>query len=880
MRNVAAHPSARNDAFANRAHRWGRKLKTHWLAQPLLENPTRLGIPLLLALGLLTGMTVHLKSGYDRAYEQASLTLDMSLRVVEQGWSQKTSIDEEPQARLTRLMQGLPSSLSNDVNAIVFNENGSVIAHSIPRAHMRRLFEHAPVSLPEGINDNQIQLPNGKQALIRSVPLFKSGEIIAKSGEHLVLLQLEESILEGWKIYFYAQALMITLTFIGLLFAGYTFVRQRLHIQSAHQTCHTLQKRMDHALESGQCGLWDWNIAQGYIGWSPSMYSLLGQRQQGKTLSYGDVRALLHADDENLYDVANRMAQEGYSHIEHDFRMQHAQGHWVWLRIRAHLIRGGMSISGPVCTHLLGVAIDVTEHKMLLERTETSDMRLRDAIEATSEAFVLLDAQKRLVLCNDRFQSMRQLSDAHVRVGTPWLHIVGASAMPVTEHHVHNGEDEVSGARTTEVELADGRWFKINERRTRDGGYVSIGTDITALKRHETQLVTSEQHLMQTVVQMQSTQRQMEAQAQQLTDLAEKYLEQKAQAESANHAKAEFLANMSHDLRTPLNAIIGFSDMMENEIFGALGCLKYVEYCHDIKASGQYLLSVIDDILDMSRIEAGRVRLIRQPLNAAYVLENCLSAIEPLLQEKGLLVTARVSDLCEVNADERALPKILINILQNAAKFTPFGGEIKIRVRKTDSAVNFAIEDNGRGIPREALERIGQPFEQGIGHALHAQKGSGLGLAIARSLTEMHGGVLRIKSTEGVGTVVLVHIPHVMSAQNLLHGSVEDSEMTRFEDTQLPLPILDMDPPAPYPPREAAFGERNFTLQGHNLHAYEAEIASAFEHSAGEIDDLRTNIVPINSRNLDIKHLDVRQVSSTEKSSATNRGSVRWIKVS
>ena len=142
---------------------------------------------------------------------------------------------------------------------------------------------------------------------------------------------------------------------------------------------------------------------------------------------------------------------------------------------------------------------------------------------------------------------------------------------PVVQHQLVRDERQDAGARTFEAQLADGRWLQINERRTKDGGYVSVGTDITALKRHEEQLVESETQLIATVSDLKQSRQTLEAQAQQLADLAERYLDQKAQAESANRAKSEFLANMSHELRTPLNAIIGFAEVMESGIFGTLG---------------------------------------------------------------------------------------------------------------------------------------------------------------------------------------------------------------------------------------------------------------------------------------------------------------------
>ena len=289
---------------------------------------------------------------------------------------------------------------------------------------------------------------------------------------------------------------------------------------------------------------------------------------------------------------------------------------------------------------------------------------------------------------------------------------------------------------------------------------MSVGTDITALKRHEHRLVESEKQLIATVLDLQQSRQKLEAQTHQLADLAERYLDQKAQAESANRAKSEFLANMSHELRTPLNAIIGFAEVMESGIFGALGSGKYEEYCRDIRSSGEYLLSVINDILDMSRIEAGRVSLAKRPVDVKSSIERALRLVSEQVRGKNLTVTVDVvPDDITVQADERGLHQILVNLLQNATKFTHDGGRITVRTRLAVDAVNIYVEDNGIGIPQHALEKLGRPFEQVETEFSKSYKGSGLGLAIARSLAELHGGTLRIKSQEDVGTIVLVHLP-------------------------------------------------------------------------------------------------------------------------
>ena len=216
---------------------------------------------------------------------------------------------------------------------------------------------------------------------------------------------------------------------------------------------------------------------------------------------------------------------------------------------------------------------------------------------------------------------------------------------------------------------------------------------------------------------------------------------------------------MSHELRTPLNAIIGFAEVMQSGIFGALGSEKYAEYCRDIRASGQYLLTVINDILDMSRIEAGRFRLKKREVSVDAAIEKALRLVRERARTKKLQFTVELLPNATVPADERALQQILVNLLDNAVKFTPEGGRVGIRTRSAGDAINIYVEDAGIGIPKDALAKLGRPFEQVETEFSKSHKGSGLGLAIARSLSELHGGGLRIRSQPGLGTVVMVHLP-------------------------------------------------------------------------------------------------------------------------
>jgi two-component system, cell cycle sensor histidine kinase PleC len=553
-------------------------------------------------------------------------------------------------------------------------------------------------------------------------------------------------------------ALTVTLsatTGFVVLILGFAFHWQATRAREADQIYETVRSRIDTALNRGRCGLWDWDLARGRIFWSHSMFAILGLKPRDTLLSFGEVNGLVHPEDIDLYGLAAQLADATATLVDHAFRMRHANGNWVWLRARCELVQQSGD-SGP---HLIGIAVDITEQKTLVERTVEADLRLRDAIETIPEAFVVWDAQNRMVLCNSNFQELHNLPDESIKAGASYESVVAAGRKPVVRSKV-TSEGQSPGARTFEAQLDDGRWLHISERRTKDGGYVSVGTDITNIKRHEEKLMESERRLMATVADLRHSQQKLERQAEEVADLAEKYAEEKTRAEEANQAKSKFLANMSHELRTPLNAIIGFSEIMESSMFGPLGSDKYREYCSDIHQSGQYLLDVINDILDMSKIEAGRIRLDAEPVDFEPFLNDAMRVVSGRVNDKRLKLTARIRRDISLTADHRLLKQIILNLLSNAVKFTPEGGRITIRARATAGGwVSVSIADTGIGIPEDALARLARPFEQVESQLTKSHQGSGLGLAIAKSLTELHQGTMRIRSTPGRGTMVLLRLP-------------------------------------------------------------------------------------------------------------------------
>src|SRR6195952_5242730 len=589
-------------------------------------------------------------------------------------------------------------------------------------------------------------LPNGGSALATLRP------VRALPGQVIVIQEKIESL---WGS---DAALSVTLsatTGFVVLILGFAFHWQSTRAREGDLINDAVRGRIDTALNRGRCGLWDWDLSRGRIFWSQSMFTMLGLETRSDLLTFGEVNALVNSDDIDLFTIAGQLISSQIGHIDQSFRMRHTDGHWIWLRVRCELSQGASNAG----LHLIGIAVDITEQKSLAEKTVEADLRLRDAIETIPEAFVLWDSEDRLVLCNSHFQRLHRLPDSAVTPGTSYETVIEVGSMPEVRTRLQETSAQAPGARTFEAQLDDGSWLHISERRTKDGGYVAVGTDITRIKEHEQKLVDNDLRLRATVIDLKRSQTTLEAQAIELVDLAQKYSDEKNRAEEANQTKSKFLANMSHELRTPLNAIIGFSEVMGSGMFGTLGSEKYAEYCHDILTSGHYLLEVINDILDMSKIEAGRMKLDLETLDLAQTLAESLRVVSGRADDKHLALGTDIEGSIPVVADRRAVKQIIVNLLSNAVKFTPDGGKVTVRCRRRRNAVVLMIADTGIGIAPQSLLRLGRPFEQVESQLTKTYHGSGLGLAIARSLTNLHGGTMKLRSKLGTGTVVYVALP-------------------------------------------------------------------------------------------------------------------------
>jgi two-component system cell cycle sensor histidine kinase PleC len=506
------------------------------------------------------------------------------------------------------------------------------------------------------------------------------------------------------------------------------------------------EERFRVAVEAARCGIWEWRLDSGEIYMSDITGAMLGWGGGGIASTEQVLERVAPEHRERVRQALLAAATHGAFDVS--FRVSHPDGGATWIDARGQAV--GERSDGRF-VRLVGVALDVTEERIAQVRAQAAEVRLQGAIESVPEAFALWDRQSRLVLCNQNFRRFFAMPPRMLKPGASRQSVERLMRLAYRQE-----SPAPPGEEGREVELSDGRWVQIAERRTGDGGFVVTCVDVTALKQQEETRRLNEEQLQRAVVGL-------ERSREEAAELAQKYAAEKVRAEAANRAKSEFLANMSHELRTPLNAINGFSEMMVAEMFGPLGDKRYASYVQDILSSGQHLLALINDVLDMSKIEAGKMDLRFEPVRLDELATDTMRLIKNRAETAGLSVVIDVPMLPDVEGDYRALKQVLLNLLSNAVKFTPRGGKITLKAEGRSDAmgerVKISVRDTGIGIAPNDLARLARPFEQIESQQSKTQQGTGLGLALSKSLIEMHGGMLEMESQPGLGTTVSFLLP-------------------------------------------------------------------------------------------------------------------------
>ncbi len=574
---------------------------------------------------------------------------------------------------------------------------------------------------------------DGQKLAVGLVTLFSGDLVVYQMGE----LAIDNAAWTRTLVFF------VLMTIAPLLVAAVLVVillNQMSGLRNTREALTDSDARFRLAMEGARSGVFDWDLNTEQVLVTDSLARMFG-RQKGATTPVSEFLNMVHVEDREKLKSALRGAPTS-GEIDIEFRAANLP---VWFQARGRPWQGqGQQNSGRV----VGVAIDITEQIGAQSRLNAAETRLRAALESMSESFVVWDARRRLIMCNRKFSDFFGIEQKYLRAGIAYEELEMMAARSIKA--VHDGRDD----GTVEMELVDGRWVHLSERKTAEGGLVGIGTDITAMKMQETLLVKNEAELIASVSDLETSQTR-------ISELAGKYQQEKIRAEEANRSKSEFLANMSHELRTPLNAINGFSEIIQKEMFGPVGDARYIEYVGDILTSGQHLLNLINDILDMSKIESGKMTLSTETIYCDEMVEQCLRLVRGKAVESNLQLTSEVEDVPDIEADPRAIKQVLLNVLSNAIKFTPDGGTVNIETL-TDPAtggVIFKVTDSGIGISKQDLPKLCTPFSQIESQHSKSHKGSGLGLALTKSLINLHGGEFIIESEIGTGTVVTVRLP-------------------------------------------------------------------------------------------------------------------------
>ena len=488
------------------------------------------------------------------------------------------------------------------------------------------------------------------------------------------------------------------------------------------------------AEELARFGHWRWVKGEPSPKWSPGVARILGRSVSGMPQDGDWYEHLVHPQDRDELLSKFIDAFESHAPIHCTTRFRTSDGNWRYIKIHAYSELDARDEIGA----LVGLAEDVTEEVQAEEALRTSEARYRLLTEEASDVVAQYALDGTIVYISPSVQALLG-HPAESYIGTSLaldlVHPDDMTWMSPAFKELGQGRDMVRFEYRARHASGDYVWVETTMRATYGLGetgdrieIIGITRDIDARKAYEREL-----------------------------------MEARERAETASRTKSRFLANMSHELRTPLNAIIGFSEILNLQMFGALGHDRYKEYAQLINESGQLLLDLISDILDMSKIEAGKYELHPEEGELKHIAEATIRLVRARADEnrQKLDLVVPGADPLPIVADIRAVKQILLNLLSNAVKFAPAGGTITVRIEQQDEGYVLSVTDTGPGIPASQIERLGRPFEQISSNASVAQQGTGLGLALVRSLARMHGGNFRIESEVGQGTTVTVDLPAV-----------------------------------------------------------------------------------------------------------------------
>jgi two-component system, cell cycle sensor histidine kinase PleC len=521
------------------------------------------------------------------------------------------------------------------------------------------------------------------------------------------------------------------------------------------------------AIEGSGDGIWDWDVSENKFYMSRRHKEIFGYADDEISDNVDDWLALIHPDDLALHksSMAAHLRGERDSY-DTELRILRKDGTWCWAYVRG---RGVRNQSGRI-NRVAGAASDISERKAVEfagadaeSRARRAQNRLADAINVSADGFALFDSDDRLEKSNTKFAAAIGDIPGGIHEGLLYAELIAILAETI----VLDDKGETSSTwfdrqltyherpeGSVVIQNSAGRWYNLTERKTNDNGTVLMLSDVSAIKR-------AEQDMQNRLLDLQAAKLVSDRQSEQLQTLAEQFASAKEEADAASRTKSEFLANMSHELRTPLNAVMGFSEVIKNELFGPVGVAQYKQYADDIYESGAHLLAIINDILDLSKVEAGKFDLNETEIQVPELCRSVIHIVKGRADEAGIMLIKRIPENPPyLLADPRSLKQMLLNLMSNAIKFTSSGGTVDlVATIVEDGGFRFDIRDTGVGIAPEHFDTVLSPFGQvDTAHARDHQ-GTGLGLPLVKAFIEMHGGHIEIESELDAGTTVSLFFP-------------------------------------------------------------------------------------------------------------------------
>jgi signal transduction histidine kinase len=498
----------------------------------------------------------------------------------------------------------------------------------------------------------------------------------------------------------------------------------------------------DRLLLDGKIGTWHYDPDEEVYRFSSELS--LGHEQAAAPVPLALLQTIQHHEDRGKDSAIRDQITLHGGCTSGEMRYREADGSWTHLLV--HYRAGRRKSSG--LHEIFGVSQNITAVAIARDEASRVSHRLNLALRAAQAGVFEYQYSKRQFWLSDELRSLLG-PEAVAAIETDPLAVYVAEDRPIVQAFFDGAVADSNRASAIDVRVQGrraSRWYRlcydVMTRKPGGGPVRGVGLllDIDDRKRQELAL----------------------AQAQR-------------QAEYANRSKTEFLANMSHELRTPLNAILGFSELLQLEMLGPIGA-KYAEYAGDIHRSGEHLLALVNDVLDLSKLEAGKLALNESDVNVASLATECLRLMASRAESGKLtLGTACTPDLAPLRADARSLRQLLLNLLSNAVKFTPEGGSVSLgAATRRDGGIDLWVTDTGIGMLPAEIEIALQPFGQIDSKLSRKNHGTGLGLPICKSLMELHGGSLEVASEPGCGTTITAHFPaaRTIAARDVPDGAL------------------------------------------------------------------------------------------------------------